>query len=287
MFARALASPPHRRPKASVVVPPLEDLAEGVMRPLDIGQANTYKGLPLVLTDNGAPTVTAVSSKIVIVSVGMSNGHLESLKFIADAWPRNAQVYFVNCCNPTYTLEDWANPAQDANTWDRVSSLVVAAGHATNQIRVIWHKAAVQDPPQGRVPVYPTAGSYYESFLTEMAAFAARVATEIPSCQAVYTSTRTYGGWDTTGNHGEPESYEQGHALNTWLAANPSVDGVWYGWGPYLWANDVADGVNNGAGYSWAQSDFEADGVHPVTAGTAKVSAMLHARFSEDPWYPA
>jgi len=52
----------------------------------------------------------------------------------------------------------------------------------------------------------------------------------------VYTSSRCFGGYAGNAGRGEPLSYEEGHALNTWLRDNPAVGGVWYGWGPYLWA---------------------------------------------------
>lgn len=287
MFARVLAAPPHRRAYSAFAVPPLEDLPGGVMRPLDIGQANTYKGLPLVLTENAEPTVTAVSDEIGVVFIGMSNGQLWANKFIADlaGYSHNAQVVCVEACVPTYTLEDWGNPTHDAATWDALATSVASAGLTMSQVRVLLHAAAVQDG-WPRDP-YPDADSAYEYFLTNMDTFAARIATEIPSCQACYSWTLAYGGWDTTGNHKEPDNYEQGHALNTWLAANPSVGGVAHLWGPYLWANDNADGIANGSGYTSLQSHYQADGVHPSDSGTDAFSTMLHARLLETGWYPA
>jgi len=50
--------------------------------PLDAG-TGTYKGLPLGLQDNGAPTITPVDGVIGLVCIGMSNAFQECEDFIA------------------------------------------------------------------------------------------------------------------------------------------------------------------------------------------------------------
>jgi hypothetical protein len=75
---------------------------------------------------------------------------------------------------------------------------------------------------------------------------------------------------------GEPLSYEEGHALNRWLGANASVDGVWYGWGGYLWAPACSSGVTN-ADICYVREDHANDRVHPSATGQGKVSAILRA----------
>lgn len=112
-----------------------------------------------------------------------------------------------------------------------------------------------------------------------------RVPSKFPSVQSVYISSRSYGGFAGKPSCGEPLSYEEGHALNQWLASNQSVDGIWYGWGGYLWAPACSTGVMNGSGVCYDREDYVEDGVHPSTSGRAKISRILHARFGEHAWY--
>lgn len=261
----------------------------------DAGTPGTYKGLWLRLVDNGEPVVTPVNGVIGVVCIGMSNGNQECSDFIqrlagAYAADVNPAVRVVNCAVGGNAVERWIDPAFDAGLWDACKANKLGnAGVRTDQVRVIWHKAADQFTTAtggGPKPLYPAAGSDYEAFLANLATFAARVHAEFPSVQAVYTSSRSYGGF--AGNaaaRGEPLSYEEGHALNTWLRDNAEVDGVWYGWGPYLWAPDCATGEHNGGGVCYVRDDYVADGVHPADSGRAKVSMLLHARFLEHAWY--
>lgn len=101
----------------------------------------------------------------------------------------------------------------------------------------------------------------------------------------MYTSSRSYGGFAGSPGRGEPLSYEEGHALNSWLGEDREVLGVWHGWGPYLWAPDCSTGVSNGGGVCYVREDYVADGVHPSASARAKVSALLHARFRQESWY--
>ena len=83
----------------------------------------------------------------------------------------------------------------------------------------------------------------------------------------------------------EPLSYEEGHALNVWMRDHPTVDGVAYVWGPYLWAPDCSAGITNQGGVCYDRTDYVNDGVHPSSSGTAKVSGLLHARLLREAWY--
>jgi len=76
-----------------------------------------------------------------------------------------------------------------------------------------------------------------------------------------------------------------GHALNAWLADNADVGGVWYGWGPYVWAPDCPSGETNGSGVCYDRADYQADGIHPNTGARDKIAQMIHDRFSEHAWY--
>ena len=254
----------------------------------------TYKGLPLRLTDNGSPAVTAVGGVIGLVCIGMSNANRECDDYqervrTQYASQINPQVRVANCAVGGHAIEKWIDPAFDGELWDRcVSTVLPQAGVRADQVRVIWHKAADQFTVAANntpLPLYPLSGSDYENFRGNLGKFAARVKSKFPSVQAVYTSSRSYGGYAGSIDRGEPLSYEEGHALNSWLALNSQVDGVWYGWGPYLWAPACSTGVTNKSGICYDRADFVNDGVHPSSSGTAKISGLIHARFLKESWY--
>lgn len=261
----------------------------------DAATPGSYKGLPLRLTDNGSPTVTAVDGVIGLVCVGMSNGVRECDDFQqrvrgSYATEINPQVRVVNCAVGGNAIERWIDPAFDADLWDDcIARKLPAAGLRLDQVRVIWHKAADQFnalPGGGSRPPYPSPSSDYFTFHDHLTAFAARVRGKFPAVQAVYTSSRSYGGFaGNQAQRGEPLSYEEGHALNQWLSSHAAVDGVWYGWGAYLWAPSCATGVTNGGGVCYDREDFVSDGVHPSASGQLKVSGLLHARFRREAWY--
>lgn len=254
----------------------------------------SYKGLWLRLTDNGAPTVTAVGGKIGLVCIGMSNANQECTDFIQRvAGEFNAEVNpavrVVNCAVGGHAIERWNNPAEDSDLWDAcVATKVPAAGLRLDQVRVLYHKAANQftlDAGGSALPLFPAPNSDYENFRRNLGSFASRVRSKFPAVQAVYSSSRSTGAFAGSASRGEPLSYEEGHALNAWLADNPMVDGVWYGWGPYLWAPDCATGVTNRGGICYERADFVADGVHPAAGARAKISRLLHQRLLTESWY--
>jgi hypothetical protein len=276
--------------------PPGPDVAQPF--PIDRGDdgaatPGTYKGLWLRLVDNGEPTITPVDGVIGLVCVGMSNANQECTEFVESvrgAWAAevNTQVRVVNCAVGGHAIERWNDPADDARLWDAcISQRLATAGLRHDQVRVIYHKAANQfTTAQGAVlPAYPAAGSDYQNFLANLTTFAMRVPQKFPSVQAVYTTSRSYGGFANQGGRGEPLSYEEGHALNSWLRDNRSVGGVWYGWGPYIWAPDCATGVTNGSGMCYVRSDYVTDGVHPSEAGQEKIARAMHEWFRRHRWY--
>jgi hypothetical protein len=253
----------------------------------------TYKGLWLRLTSSAAPAVTPVDGIIGVVCIGMSNANQECADFITRrngeyAAEINPAVRVVNCAVGGHAIERWIDPAFDATLWDAcVSNRLPAAGVRLDQVRVLYHKAANQFTTAGgdALPAYPSAGSDYENFRANLALFAVRVGGKFPAVEAVYSASRSYGGFAGSAGRGEPLSYEEGHALNTWLRDNPSVQGVWYGWGPYLWAPSCETGITNGGGVCYDRQDYVADGVHPSASGQAKVSALIHARWLREAWY--
>ncbi|RMH11036.1 MAG: hypothetical protein D6701_15550 [Gemmatimonadetes bacterium] len=223
----------------------------------------------------------------------MSNSRLECREFLDGVeGPWSAQVrdevVVVNCARGGHAIEKWIDPAFDADLWDRCRDVLIpAAGLRPDQVRVVYHKAANQFTTSGGSvkPPYPDPGSDYHAFIANLDRFAERVVDAFPSLQAVYTSSRIYGGFTTNAGRGEPLSYEEGHALNTWLADHPAVRGVWFGWGPYLWAPACETGGTNGSGRCWELDDYQADRVHPSAAGQQKAALMIHERFLREAWY--
>jgi hypothetical protein len=278
-------------------LPPGADTAQPF--PIDRGDdgphtPGSYKGLPLRLADNADAVVTPVDGVIGLVCIGMSNANQECNAFIARvrgdwAGQVNAQVRVANCAVGGHAIERWVDPADDDRLWDAcIETRLPQAGIRPDQVRVLYHKAANQfttGPGGSALPLYPAGGSDYDNFLANLTAFAARVPDRFPSVQAVYTSSRTYGGYAPHAGRGEPLSYEEGHALNTWLRENTTVRGVWYGWGPYLWAPDCATGIRNGADLCYTREDYVADGVHPSALGQAKVARALHDHLRRFDWY--
>lgn len=257
------------------------------------GAPATYKGLPLMLTDTGAPTVTAVRGVIGVVCIGMSNATQECSNYVAKlagafAGEVNATVRVIDCAVGGNAIEQWNNPAKDAILWDAcLNQKIAARGVAADQIRVVYHKAAnwfTTDSTGAAKPTYPDPGSDYAAFFANLTTFAGRVAQKLPSVQAVYTTSRSYGGFASSAHRGEPLSYEEGHALNQWLASNPTVGGIWYGWGPYIWAPDCANGTN-GSGTCYVRTDFVADGIHPALGARDKIAQLIHDRLRRDVWY--
>jgi hypothetical protein len=293
--AAGVVTPPDEQPPGEG--PPGADTSAPF--PIDRGDdgahtPGTYKGLPLRLADNGEPVVTPVDGVIGLVCIGMSNSNQECAAFIERvrgpwAGELNPQVRVANCAVGGHAIERWNDPEHDDRLWDSCLAVKLAAADIrADQVRVLYHKAANQfttGPGNAVLPTYPAAGSDYENFLANLAVFAARVPEKFPSVQAVYTSSRSYGGYAPHAGRGEPLSYEEGHALNTWLRDNRIVHGVWHGWGPYLWAPDCGTGATNGTGLCYVRSDYVSDGVHPSPAGQAKIAGAIHDRLRAHGWY--
>ncbi len=258
-----------------------------------VGTPVTYKGLDLVLADNGEPAVTEVDGLVGVICVGMSNARQECGAFMAGvqgSWSGDVDpgVRVVNCAVGGYAIERWNDPVFDGTLWDGCKARVRAAGMGPEQVRVVLHKAANQfgiGPGGSALPTYPDPSSDYFAFERNLATFATRVPQHFPAVQAVYSTSRSYGGFTDRVDRGEPLSYEEGHALNTWLRDHPTVAGVWYGWGPYIWAPDCATSVSNGAGICYDRGDFRSDGIHPSASGEAKIAALWHDRLLEHRWY--
>ena len=280
-------------PTEAAAEPTVSGVASAVPIPLDLNSSATYKGLSLILQDNGAPSVTPVDGVIGLVCIGMSNSNQECDDFIAKlagefAGQVNPQVRVVNCAVPGNAIEKWNDPAYD-KLWEKcIQQRIPQAGLRPDQIRVVWHKAAdmfTTDASGAAFPPYPDPNADYFHFYENLTTFAARLHEKLPSVKAVYVTSRSYGGFADKESRGEPHSYEEGLALNQWLKDHLQVDGVWYGWGPYLWAPDCATGAVNGRGVCYERGDYREDGIHPEHGARDKISQMLHERLSQFTWY--
>lgn len=195
----------------------------------------------------------------------------------------------LNCSREAFGVEHWIDPAYDDETWGACLYLLMPfLGIRPEQIRVVYHKAANHSTVDelGRpLPPYPDSASNYHRLYRNLGAFSERLKTFFPNVQAVYTSSRAYGGYARVPGRGEPVAYEEGHAVNSWLADNPTVGGVWYGWGAYVWAPPCLSDEVNGAGVCFEPADFDADGVHRSGQGRGKISWMMHQRLLHEGWY--
>lgn len=245
-----------------------------------------------MLTSTGAPVVTPVDGVIGVVCVGMSNARQQCDRFRQRAqteWATEIApaVRIANCAVGSHAIERWIDPAFDATLWRAcIEQVLPAAGIRRDQVRVVHHKAANQFTLVNGVVAasYPAPDSDYARLQQHLDVFADRVSTWFPALQAVYTTTRSYGGFAPP-HRGEPLSYQSGHAVNQWLRSNGRRGGVWHGWGAYLWALPCGSGVVTAVGLCYERSDFVADGVHPSPVGEAKTSTLMHQRFLAFSWY--
>lgn len=261
--------------------------------PVDRGDAadtpGSYRGLPLRLVDNGEPVVESVDGRIGVVCIGpsfanMECGYFQSLLQTQLAGAVASDVVLANCGVGGAGLEAWNDPVRDDDLWRRcIDQVLPARGLRVDQVRVVLHKAV--NALGASTTYYPEPGSDYFAVLDNLDGFAARLPAFFPDAAAVYTFSRSYGGYNPDAGRDEPRAYESGHAVNTWLGLNPQRSNVWYGWGPYLWAPDCATGITNVSGVCYERDDYLGDGVHPGPGARQKVADMLHARLSQHAWY--
>lgn len=249
------------------------------------GAPADYLGLPLGLATQSPAVITPISGRIGLVCVGMSNARQECnelLRLVEDELADSiaSEVTIVNCAVSGMGINAWA---QSDTLWDLCIESLPSEGLSVDQVRVLYHKAA--NAERGGFPSYPDPDSNYFRVFNYLGEFATRAAAKFPNLQGVFTTSRAYGGFTRDVDRGEPRSYEEGHALNTWLAANPVVDGVWHGWGAYIWAPSCDTELTNASGTCYERGDFNSDGVHPSPAGREKIARLFHARLLQESWY--
>ena len=244
-----------------------------------------YHGLPGGLVDNGTPAVTPIEGRIVIVAISMSNGYMEFNRFIElyAGHPAVApEIGLVNCAKGGHALERWLSMP---SLWDECEQRIRAAGFAPEQVRVVWAKNANQYPSGRTLP--DPAADYYD-LIDNIAALSQRIGVEFASVQAIFHTSRIYGGYVPAARQnerGEPMNFEGGLAINAVIERQRRGElpgSPWVGWGPYLWADGEEP---NASGLTWLPADYNADMVHPSDAGRTKVADALHRHFLRYDWY--
>lgn len=237
--------------------------------------------------------------KIVLMSVGMSNTSQSSEGFqreLREASNLNSHVQFVNGAQGGMTaaaIQDPDDGRRGKQYWDTVDQRLQQARVTREQVQVIWIKQADAGPNQG----FP---KYAQTLQAELARIVQIFPTRFPNAKLVYLSSRTYGGYATTGLNPEPYAFESGFSVK-WLIeqqisgdkslnfdpARGEVKAPWLSWGPYLWANGSTKRED---GFAYEPSDFTAnDGTHQSPSGQRKVGQLLLKFFESDsttkPWF--
>jgi hypothetical protein len=229
--------------------------------------------------------------KIVILSVGMSNTSQVSGRFekiFKNFKDRNPRVVFVNGAQGGMTaaaIKDPEDNSRGTQYWTTVDARLKQAGLTREQVQVIWIKQANAGPSQG----FP---KYAKTLQEQMAQIVQLFPKRFPNAKLVYLSSRTYGGYATTGLNPDPYAYESGFSVR-WLIEDQikgdvalnydpkkgEVKAPWLSWGPYLWANGMTKRAD---GFFYEQSDFGPDGTHPSSSGQEKAAQLLLRFFQED-----
>ena len=235
--------------------------------------------------------------KIVLLSLGMSNASQVSDGFqsvLRTASGLNSKFQFVNGSQGGMVadaIQDPEDGRRGQQFWTTVDNRLRQAGVTRQQVQAIWIKQADAGPTQG-FPGYP------QKLQRELKRIVQIVAERFPNAKLAYLSSRTYGGFATTGLNPEPVAYESGFAVK-WLieeqikgesdlnfdSAKGTVKSPWLSWGPYLWANGQTKRED---GFSYDPSDFGNDGTHHSNTGTRKTGELMLKFFQADattkPW---
>ena len=240
------------------------------------------------------------NGKIVLLSVGMSNTSQSTDGFqrvLRDNVDVNSRVQLVNGAQGGMTaaaIQDPDDGRRGKQYWDTVDQRLKQSGASREQVQVIWIKQADASPTQG----FP---KYAQSLQAELARIVQIFPARFPNAKLVYLSSRTYGGYATTGLNPEPYAFESAFSVK-WLIeqqingdkslnfdpARDEVKAPWLSWGPYLWANGETPRKD---GFAYESADFtSSDGTHQSPSGQRKVGELLLKFFETDsttkPWFP-
>lgn len=226
------------------------------------------------------------------MSVGMSNTSQSSSGFrraLRDASDINPRVVFVDGAQGGMTAAAIQNPDDErtgTRYWTTVDERLRIEGVTRDQVQAIWIKQADAGPSSG----FP---AYARTLEGELAKIVQILPKRFPNVKLCYLSSRTYGGYATTGLNPEPYAFESGFSVK-WLierqiqgdrelnfdTSKGDVRAPWLSWGAYLWTNGNqprSDGVR------FESTDFtDNDGTHQSPSGQTKVGNLLLDFFKTD-----
>lgn len=246
------------------------------------GRAISQQVVPL--NQSGVPD--AVSGRIVLLSIGMSNTTQEFSEFkrTADAdAAKNPKLTIVDGAQGGQTAAVISNPA--ATFWSVIDQRLQSAGVTRQQVQVVWLKEADAGPTKA----FPVHAQILQN---ELEAIARNLKSFYPNIRLSYVSSRIYAGYATSPLNPEPYAYESGFAVQ-WLIqkqiggdtslayTSPRQRAPWLSWGPYLWGDGLTPRA--GDGLIWQAADYQTDGTHPSPNGQKKVAALLLNFFKSEP----
>lgn len=255
-------------------------------RPASHDQAGVALAQAIVPLDTlGAPG--QAGSRIVLISIGMSNATQEFQAFVPRAMSapdRNPRLVVIDCAVGGQSADRIRTAS--AAYWDSVATRLRGHGSSPAQAQVAWIKEADASPTGG----FPAAT---DTLRENLGAVVRILKARCPNLKLVFFTSRIYAGYATSALNPEPYAYESGFAVK-WLieeqlagvdslnfdpAAGPVV-APWLAWGPYLWADGLAGRAD---GLTWPCASFASDGTHPAAAARALVADSLLAFFRSDP----
>jgi hypothetical protein len=232
----------------------------------------------------------SASGRIVLLSIGMSNGTQEfcggSGYASCQPWSFSGKAAAdVSVNHRTLTIVNGARGGQVASVWATSSSAeydrirdegLQPLGLSERQVQVVWTKLANSTPRSA----LPNADADALALQRSIADVTRALKTRYPNLQMVFMSSRTYAGFATTALNPEPYAFESGFA-HKWAIEDQIVradySGAWIAWGPYFWAREQSQPRSDGVFY--VRADFQADGTHPSQTGQAKVADQMLAFF--------
>lgn len=235
------------------------------------------------------------AGRVVLLTIGMSNTRNESAQLIpaVAAFPnRHPALTVVNGAQGGVDAEDMSDPLSPY--WAGVNNKLAQAGVTPQQVRAIWLKQAVRNV---MLP-FPQDADLLRVYLGDIARI---IKDRFPNARLCYVSSRIYGGYALGPLNPEPYAYQSGFAVKRLvadqIAGEPSLNfdpmagpvlAPWLAWGAYTWADGL---VPRSDGLIWECDDFNSDGIHPNTIGSAKVADLLVRAFAADPtsrpWFVA
>ena len=273
-------------PRESTGLVPLPDLSGGTYQAEEGGLYPGGKNTPppghLAEGLRLAKSVAPIDSRIVFLTIGMSNTTQETqafLKLAAADREINPKVTLVDGAQGGQTARITADP--NANFWKVVEDRLAAAHVTAKQVQVAWIKQANAQPNTG----WPAAAKQLQA---DLVSTLHNLHDRYPNLKIAYLSSRIYAGYAAVPLNPEPYAYEGAFAVKWTIAAQIAGDTAlkpdrspWIAWGPYLWA-DGTKGRKQDA-LVWTRADVGPDGTHPTDSGRTKVGRMLLDFLKTDP----